>query len=79
MAPPVVTFLSKHDFSDKKIIPFASHGGGGEQRCLTDISKVSSSITVLNGIAFYASQAETASSRILEWLRELEIFNSILS
>lgn len=78
IAPPVATFLSMHDLSEKTIIPFATHGGGGEARCLTDISKMSSQATVLEGIALYGSQAETASNRILLWLRELKIFNNIL-
>ncbi|TET75558.1 MAG: flavodoxin, partial [Candidatus Heimdallarchaeota archaeon] len=47
MAPPVAAFLSMHDLSEKTIIPFATHGGGGEARCLTDISKMSSQATVL--------------------------------
>jgi flavodoxin len=51
IAPPVATFLSMHDLSEKTIIPFATHGGGGEARCLTDISKMSSQATVLEGIA----------------------------
>ena len=75
MAPPVATFLSMHDLSDKTIIPFATHGGGGEQRCLTDISKMISQATVLEGIVFYGSQAEITSSRILDWLQGLNLFN----
>lgn len=78
MAPPVATFLSMHDLSEKTIIPFATHGGGGEARCLTDIREMSSQATVLEGIAFYGSQDETASNRILVWLRELKMFNNYL-
>ena len=31
IASPLETFLKDHDFSGKKILPFLSHGGGGEQ------------------------------------------------
>ena len=79
IAPPVATFLSMHDLSEKTIIPFATHGGGGEARCLTDIKQLSSQATVLEGIAIYGLQAKTANSRILSWLKKLHIFNNLLS
>ena len=78
MAPPVATFLSMHDLSEKTIIPFATHGGGGEARCLTDIREMSSQASVLEGTALYGSQAETERRRILEWLKKLQIFNKLL-
>ena len=78
MAPPVATFLSMHDLSEKTVIPFATHGGGGEQRCLTDIRKNCSQASVLEGMVFYGSQVETARNQILGWLRDLQIFNNIL-
>ena len=78
MAPPVATFLSKHDLSEKTVIPFATHGGGGEARCLTDIRKMSSQATVLEGIAIYGSPAEASNSEILMWLNKLQIFGNIL-
>jgi len=75
MAPPVATFLYMHDLSEKTIIPFATHGGGGEARCLTDISKMSSQATVQEGMAIYGSQTETANNKILVWLKKMRIFN----
>lgn len=79
MAPPVATFLSTHDLSEKTIIPFATHGGGGEQQSLTDIKQMNSQAIVLEGIVFYGSQAETSDDKILLWLRKLQIFNDILN
>ena len=78
MAPPVATFLSMHDLTNKTIIPFATHGGGGEARCLTNIRKMSSQATVLEGIAIYSSQVETADNKILMWLKKLQIFSNSL-
>ncbi len=75
MVPPVATFLDAHDLSEKIIIPFATHGGGGEQRCLTDIKQMSSQTTVLEGIVFYGSQAESSRERIVTWLKRLQIFD----
>jgi flavodoxin len=76
MAPPVATFLSKHNLSEKKIIPFVTHGGGGEARCIVDIKKMCSQATVLEGIAISGSKAETASKEIKVWLKELQIFGN---
>ncbi len=73
MAPPVLTFLSIHDLTNKTIIPFATHGGGGEQRCLTDIERICSEATVCKGLTFYSSQAETKKDRIHKWLSELQL------
>ncbi len=78
IAPPVLTFLSIHDLTNKTIIPFATHGGGGEQRCLSDISKNSSQSKVLDGIVLYGSQAESFNNKIFEWLKELQIFDNTL-
>ncbi len=78
MAPPVATFLSIHDLSEKTIIPFATHGGGGEARCLTDIKQMSSQATVLEGLAIYGSQAETTNNIIITWLKKLQLFSNVL-
>lgn len=37
IAPPVKTFLSGHDLSGKRIIPFVTHGGGGAGSSFTDM------------------------------------------
>ena len=29
MAPPLLTYLRSHDFADKTVLPFCTHGGGG--------------------------------------------------
>ena len=75
MAPPVATFLSMHDLTNKTVFPFATHGGGGEARCLTDIEQMCSQSTVLEGMAIYGSQIESVKERILLWLKNLQIIN----
>ena len=77
MAPPVATFISSHNLSEKIIIPFATHGGGGEQHCLIDISKMCSNANVLDGLAFYGSEAETSKSRLSTWLSKLKLLNNL--
>lgn len=38
-APPVATFLAENDLSGKVIVPFCTHGGGGEGRFYEDVAK----------------------------------------
>lgn len=52
MAPAIKTFLCENDFKNKTIVPFVTHGGGGEYSIVRDIaqyakdSKVTKSYTV---------------------------------
>jgi flavodoxin len=75
MAPPVATFLTQHNLSQKIVIPFATHGGGGEARCLTDIGKLCINANVLRGLVIYGSLATSSKETILTWLKNLQIFN----
>jgi flavodoxin len=77
MAPPVATFLSQHNLSQKKVIPFATHGGGGEARCLIDIGKMSTKAEILDGLAIYGSLASSSKETILNWLKDLQIFDDL--
>jgi len=70
IAPPLSTFLSSADFTDKTIIPFITHGGGGLNRTVNDIKKLAQSATVLSG--FDANNAD----RISAWLKTLDILKS---
>ena len=78
IAPPVATFLTQHNLSQKKVIPFATHGGGGEARCLVDIGKLSTKAEVLEGMAIYSSLATSSKETIKIWLKNLNIFDKLL-
>jgi len=77
LAPPVATFLSEHNLSQKKVIPFATHGGGGAARCLVDIGNMCNNAEILKGMVVYSSQAQSSRETISSWLRELKIFDKI--
>ncbi|EHI99161.1 hypothetical protein CDLVIII_2537 [Clostridium sp. DL-VIII] len=47
----VFTFLESYDFSDKIIIPFCTHGGGGMGNSQVDIKKLCSKSNVLRGFS----------------------------
>ena len=75
VAPPVVSFLTNCDFSGKVVVPFITHGGGGEANCITDIKKMSSDATYLQGIVISGSQVKSAFQKIRSWLRDIQLLH----
>ena len=71
IAPPVTTFLSKYNLSGKTIIPFMTHGGGGLNHSVEDITKLVPNATIKAGRAFYGSSAESANNDVKEWLKDI--------
>ncbi len=71
IAPPVATFLSEHDLSGRTIVPFSTHGGGGQGRVISDIKKLCPQSTVLEGLAVPGSEAKNAQSKVLAWLQKI--------
>lgn len=68
IAPPVLSFLRMHDFLNKIIIPFCTHGGGGFgdiERC---IAQECAGAKVLPGIA---TGTEIKPTQIAAWLEEI--------
>jgi flavodoxin len=53
IAPPVATFLTEYDFSNKTVIPFCTHGGGGKENVFTDMEKMLPNSKVLKGLEVY--------------------------
>ncbi len=73
IAPPVASFISEYDFSGKTIVPFLTHGGGGEANCITDIKEMISNATFLEGIAIYEGQVNTADQKLVDWLKDIKV------
>lgn len=64
IAPPVITFLSETDLSEKNIIPFITHGGGGLERSADDIAVLCPYAHVLKSLAVYGADVKAAQ----QWL-----------
>ena len=71
IAPPVATFLSTYDLSEKTVVPFCTHGGGGLGRIGRDISKLCSHSTVLDSFEIYGSGTGNVQSQVSAWLRKI--------
>lgn len=73
MAPPITTFLSEYDLTGKTIVPFCTHGGGGESRVLKDIAKNCPHSQVMPGFCVYSNGGAGAERDVSAWLREINI------
>ncbi|HOK29224.1 MAG TPA: flavodoxin [bacterium] len=73
IAPPVATFLLGYDLRGKTIVPFSTHGGGGQGRISVDIAKLCPGSTILKGFSIYGGELGRAEAMISAWLREIGI------
>ena len=69
MAPPVLSFLRKHSFAGKIVIPFCTHGGGGAGKIEKDVAEACKSSVVLPGLA---AQGDHWPEAVQAWLERLK-------
>lgn len=60
ISPPVISFLSQSELSNKTIIPFITHGGGGLGRSAEDIATLCPNAKVLKSIVVYGADVSAA-------------------
>lgn len=71
MASPVKTFLANNNFEGKIIVPFCTHGGGGESATFTDMKKLAPKAEIKNG---YSTYERTANEKDAEkWIKSLDL------
>lgn len=71
MASPVKTFLAYHNWDNKVIVPFCTHGGGGASNTYSDMQKIAQSAKVLNGYTSYENSAKIED--IKTWINSLNL------
>lgn len=65
---PVRTFVSENDLSGKKIIPFITHGGGGQDKTITDLSSLCKNCEIeQNAYVIYGNSTKNLS----KWIKEV--------
>ena len=73
---PVYTFLERHDWQGKVVIPFCTHEGSGLSDTENRLREACRGASVLNGLAVRGAVAqnerETARRQVLEWLKRLK-------
>lgn len=70
IVPPVLTFLHSHDFTDKTIVPFCTHGGGGFGEIETRVAEECNPAKTLSGLAV---SGDFAPEEIVDWLKEIKL------
>jgi flavodoxin len=72
IAPPVASFLTEYGLSGKTIVPFCTHGGGGQARVLQDIARLCPGSKVLPGFDIYGDGGSGAKAKVSSWLSKIE-------
>ena len=68
---PVATFLEQYDFAGKTIVPFVSHGGGGQGRSVSDIAKLCPGANMLEALSVSSAGGGSLPNNIDAWLRKI--------
>ncbi len=71
MAPPLLSFLSNSNLTEKTIVPFCTHGGGGLGRIFDDIRKACPESEVKPGLVLYGDGGSRLDTEVSTWLSEL--------
>ncbi|MBM3528446.1 MAG: flavodoxin [Alphaproteobacteria bacterium] len=72
--PPVIrSFLSQHDLSGKKIVPFITHGGYGQGRSMNVVREHASRARVINPFVLEADQERRTLTQVSRWLNGVSI------
>lgn len=70
---PVASLLKEYDFSEKNIIPFASHGGGRMGQSVTAIAKLAPNANIGNALSVHYSGGASLSQDVTNWLQANKI------
>ena len=70
-APAVKSFLAQYDFSGKQLVPFFTHGGGGMQRCESDMHAQLPQAAFLPAGAFPGRSGGADADKLAGWLNKL--------
>jgi flavodoxin len=73
IAPPLITFLSKLDFTGKKVVLFFTYAGSGLGKAQEDVIKLAAGATVLDPIVVKASDIGTAKEVVTEAIGKLDL------
>ena len=70
----VYTFIDKHNWSNKTVVPFATHEGSGISSIPRNL-KQATNATMLDGLALYGHEAQneqdSARAKVTAWLEKL--------
>ena len=68
MPMAVYTFIEKHNWNGKTVVPFCTHEGSGMGSSVSDIQKLCKTATVEKGLALHGGSVLRAKDEIREWV-----------
>ena len=66
------TFFEQHDFSNKTIIAFNTHGGSGFSSTISTIRRLEPDAEVVEGLSISRNHIQDAENEIVEWVNGLD-------
>ena len=72
IAPPVSSFLHEFMPTDKTIIPFCTHGGGGEGLIARDVRSYCIGCDVLPLLSIQEDGGKRAEAQVAQWLKHIK-------
>lgn len=76
MPMPVYTFIERHNWTGKTVIPFCTHEGSGLSDIEEKLKKACKGATVLKGLAIHGTtaqhQQEQARQSVKNWLNQID-------
>ena len=75
-APPVLSFLRATDLSDKIVIPFCTHGGGGFGNMIEEYQRECGASRVMPGLAVKGTYTFV---EVQKWLESIGLNNASAS
>ena len=70
-APPLLTFMSSHDFTGKIILPFCTHGGAGQRNFTAHMKEHFPENDLRETLVLYEDGGFNAAYFVYDWLNEL--------
>lgn len=71
MPMAIYTLLDKYDFSNKTIIPFATHGGSGLSNTPNKIQQLEPNAKVLEGLEIRGNEAKNSEKEIINYINKI--------
>ena len=72
MPMPVATFIDTYKMSGKKVAPFFTHGGGGVQRCMSDLKARAAGAKFTDYLCLSGSSAKNSQGEITSWVKKTQ-------
>lgn len=72
MPMPVATFIDTYKMSGKKVAPFFTHGGGGVQRCMSDLEARVQGAKFTDYLCLSGSSAKNSQGEITSWVKKTQ-------